>query len=282
MTEHEPPTGSTPGRGLRYELIGCALHGHRLVGVGAAELRELDAPLARESRGLRWHRCLRCDAWIPLPPPRQPTAATLPEPGDIELPARGKVLRDRYVLRLIALDRLAHFLLLGALAIGVFVFARKRTELSGLFYRILDAAQNGVGGASGTAGRGLVGELSKAFQARSSTLVLIGLALAAYAVLEGVEAVGLWLARRWAEYLTFVATAVLLIPEVYELVDKVSTTKIITLIINLAVVAYLLVAKRLFGLRGGGRVEEELRARDSGWPALARVLPGGAPGSPVS
>ena len=278
MTEHEIPTGAKPGRGLRYELIGCALHGHRLVGVGVAVVRGQDAPLARETDGLRWHRCLRCDAWVPLHPPREPGAPTLPGPGEIELPVRGKVLRDRYVLRLIALDRLLHFLLLGALAVGVFVFAHKRDALSGEFYRILDAVQNGVGGASGTAGRGLLGELSKAFEARSATLLLIGLAVAAYAVLEGVEAIGLWLAKRWAEYLTFVATAVLLIPEVYELTGKVSATKIVTLVINLAVVVYLLVAKRLFGLRGGGRVEEELRERDSGWPALARVLPGGVPG----
>ena len=279
MTEHrhEPPTGATPGRGLRYELIGCALHGHRLVGVDAEQVRAEDAPLARERDGLRWHRCLRCDAWVPLHPPAQPAASTLPRPEDIELPIRGKVLRDRYVLRLIALDRLLHFVLLGALAVGVFVFAHKRDALSGEFYRILDAVQNGVGGAGGTAGRGLLGELSKAFQARSGTLDLIGLALAAYAILEGIEAIGLWLARRWAEYLTFVATAVLLIPEVYELTSKVSALKIITLLINLAIVVYLLFAKRLFGLRGGGKVEAELRARDSGWPALARVLPGGAP-----
>jgi uncharacterized membrane protein (DUF2068 family) len=230
--------------------------------------------VAREHSGLRWHRCLRCDAWLPVHPPTHPAAPTLPQRHRIELPLRGKPLRDRYVLRLIALDRVVHFVLLGALAVAVFVFAHKRDALSGEFYRVLDAVQNGVGGASGTAGRGLLAELSKAFAARSSTLTLIGAALAAYAILEGVEAVGLWLARRWAEYLTFVATAVLLIPEVYELTDKVSATKIITLLINLAIVVYLLFAKRLFGLRGGGRAEESLRERDTGWEALDRVLPG--------
>jgi uncharacterized membrane protein (DUF2068 family) len=99
--------------------------------------------------------------------------------------------------------------------------------------------------------------------------------VAAYAVLEGVEAVGLWLAKRWAEYLTFVATTVLLVPELYELAHRVSALKIVTLVINLAVVAYLLYAKRLFGLRGGGRAEDAARERDTGWPALRRFLPGG-------
>jgi uncharacterized membrane protein (DUF2068 family) len=99
------------------------------------------------------------------------------------------------------------------------------------------------------------------------------LALAGYAVLEGIEAVGLWFAARWAEYLTFIATTLLLIPEVYELTGRITITKIITLVINLAVVGYLLFAKRLFGLRGGGRAERAERAEDTGWEALERTAP---------
>ena len=79
--------------------------------------------------------------------------------------------------------------------------------------------------------------------------------------------------KRWAEYLTFVATAVLLLPEVYELTHRVSALKLLTLLINLAVVVYLLFAKRLFGLRGGARADEAERERDSGWEALERTLP---------
>jgi hypothetical protein len=67
---------------------------------------------------------------------------------------------------------------------------------------------------------------------------------------------------------------VLLIPEIYELSHRVTVFKILTLVINLAVVIYLLLAKRLFGLRGGGRTEEAVRAADTGWPALERVVPG--------
>jgi hypothetical protein len=36
---------------------------------------------------------------------------------------------------------------------------------------------------------------------------------------------------------------------------------------------YLLFAKRLFGLRGGGRAVAEEYARDSGWEALRRDAP---------
>src|SRR4051794_1224585 len=114
---------------------------------------------------------------------------------------------------------------------------------------------------------------SAAFEAKASTVWVVGLVLAGYAVLELLEAVGLWRGRRWAEYLTFIATALLLIPEVYELSETISPTKILTMLINLAVLAYLLFAKRLFGPRGGGTAEAAEYRRDSGWPALERTLP---------
>ena len=74
-------------------------------------------------------------------------------------------------------------------------------------------------------------------------------------------------------YLTFIVTASLLPLEVYELSQRVSVLKMITIVINLAVVAYLLFAKRLFGLRGGAEAEEELRRRDVGIEALLRTTP---------
>ena len=46
--------------------------------------------------------------------------------------------------------------------------------------------------------------------------------IAAYSVLEGVEAVGLWLGKRWAEYLTFVSTIVLVPYEIHELTKSVT------------------------------------------------------------
>jgi uncharacterized membrane protein (DUF2068 family) len=98
-------------------------------------------------------------------------------------------------------------------------------------------------------------------------------AAAAYAVLEGAEAFGLWWGRRWAEYLTFLATILLLPLEVYELTEKVSVLKIFTLVLNLAIAVYLLLAKRLFGLRGGGTYEAAEKAHDMGWAAVERHSP---------
>jgi len=45
-----------------------------------------------------------------------------------------------------------------------------------------------------------------------------------------------------------------------------------------AIVLYLLLAKRLFGLRGGHKAEDERRRTMSGWGAVDRVTP--AAGSP--
>jgi len=276
MTGAELPGTAKPRRFVprfHYELIVCGFRGHELIGADAAELRSEDAIVAREAGGLRWYRCLRCDSWLPLPPPTQPVRPYPPAREEIELPLRGRPLRDKIVLRLIAIDRALHFLVLAAVAAAIFVFAAKQAELRGPAYRVLADIQSGLGG-QGPARHGLLYDVHRLFSINTGTLTKIGLIVAAYAVLEGVEAVGLWYQRRWAEYLTFVATTVFLPLEVYELTHRLSALKVITLLVNVAVVAYLLFAKRLFGLRGGSAADEAERARDVGWPALERTTPG--------
>jgi len=65
-----------------------------------------------------------------------------------------------------------------------------------------------------------------------------------YAGLFLVEGIGLWMERRWAEYLTIVATSSLVPFEVYELVRHVTWPRAVTLAINLLVVGYLVVKVR--------------------------------------
>ena len=86
-----------------------------------------------------------------------------------------------------------------------------------------------------------------------------------------------WPASCWA------AWSIAFLPlEVYELIKSLSPLKFIALGVNLAIVAYLLYAKRLFGIRGGGAAEEALRERDVGWQALERTAPTGAKLAPAS
>jgi uncharacterized membrane protein (DUF2068 family) len=258
---------------LAWELVGCAANGHEVVGTDARTLDGADSTLVQERDGLRWHRCLRCDSWLPMPPPRQPTRDTVPQRAEIDVPLRGRPLRDRYVLRAIAIDRVIHFLLIGALAVGVFVFLGDRAQLRGSWTRILNRLQGAVGGPLADSPHGLLNEVDHLFTVSSTTLLLYGLAFAAYAVINLVEAVGLWYARRWAEYLTLIEVVALVPYEIYELTKRLSVLKIITLLINLAVVVYLLYAHRLLGVRGGARAEEAERERDTGWPALDRAYP---------
>jgi hypothetical protein len=251
----------------RYELISCALLGHVLVGTDVRTITPQDGLIVREFDSLRWHRCLRCDSWFPRQPPTAPTRDTIPPRDEITVPLRGPALRDRYVLRLIAAERAIHVL--------VFLIIGHRATLKRDYVAIV----NGLFGSSGgpDARKGLLGDFRHLLIISPTHLYEIGFLLVAYATLEAVEMVGLWFAKRWAEYLTFVATTLFVPLEVDELVTSVSTLKLILLIVNLAVVLYLLLGKRLFGLRGGHAVDEARRRAGGGWEAIDR----GPPSPPV-
>jgi uncharacterized membrane protein (DUF2068 family) len=258
---------------FHYELFVCGARGHELLGTDAASLRPEDDFFARSNGGLRWYRCLRCDSWLPLPPPKKPRREFPPDEDEIELPLRGRALRDRIVLRVIAIDRAIHFLVLAGLAVLIFAFASHRTQLQ-KFVNRLDAAFYGSSGGKPQHAHGILHDLERLVTLDVTTLRLIGYAAVAYALLEGAEAVGLWFQRRWAEYLTLVATALFLPFELWELSNSISVLKVIALVANIAILLYLLFAKRLFGLRGGAAAEHAARERDSGWDAFHQLTPG--------
>jgi hypothetical protein len=269
----EPPRRFVPR--FHWELLVCGLAGHELVGLDARTLRPQDAIVARTVDGVRWHRCLRCDSWLPLPPP-DAAAATRDVPPDreaIELPLRGKPLRDKIVLRLIAVNRAAHFVGLALLGIAILLFSANRADLRDVVLRVVAdvTGESANGGASH--GGGLTHRVDELFSLRSGRLHVYASIALVYAFVEGVEAVGLWYAKRWAEYLTLIVTASLLPVEVYELSEHATPFKVIAFLLNIAVVAYLLYAKRLFGLRGGAAADEALKERDVGWPALEAGAP---------
>jgi len=70
-------------------------------------------------------------------------------------------------------------------------------------------------------------------------VVAFGALAVGYGVLEGVEGYGLFRRRRWAEYLTVVATSLLFVPEIWELVKKPTPLKGGGLVVNALIVAYL-------------------------------------------
>ena len=141
---------------------------------------------ARDGRH-RWHRCLRCDSWLPFADPTDPRRAIRPSADEIELPLRGKPLRDKIVLRAIAVDRALHFLILAALAVGVFLVAGNEVDLRDKFYAVLGALHGGLGGPTDGSDGSFVHRIDDFLNLPADKLKLIAAALAAYALLQALE-----------------------------------------------------------------------------------------------
>ncbi len=73
-----------------------------------------------------------------------------------------------------------------------------------------------------------------------------------FGTLHLVEGVGLWLSKAWAEHLCVVSTSALLPLEIHEIVAEFHLVKILTLLVNLAVVVYLVRRVRRRRARGAG------------------------------
>ena len=191
-------------------------------------------------------RCLRCGSFVPGAPHGSGPAEDAP------IVLRGRGLRDAFILRLLAVERFVRGLLLVALAYGVYRFNGSRDALQQVFDTYLPllrpvADRLGID----LENAGPVRLIEDALQARNSTLVLVAVGVLAYGVLQLGEGTGLWLMKRWGEYLAVVGTGAFIPLEVYEIVEKVTWLRIAAMIVNVFAVIYLVWTKRLFGLRGG-------------------------------
>src|SRR5882762_7783461 len=65
-----------------------------------------------------------------------------------------------------------------------------------------------------------------------------------YSALFLTEGIGLALRKRWAEYFTIISTASLLPLEVYEIAKRADAARIVVLLANIAIVAYLVIEVR--------------------------------------
>jgi uncharacterized membrane protein (DUF2068 family) len=80
----------------------------------------------------------------------------------------------------------------------------------------------------------------------------LGIVSFIYAGLFVTEGVGLWMLKRWAEWFTVIITSSLVPFEAYEIVQRPTAVRILVLLINIAVVVYLLwrIAKEPQGRSG--------------------------------
>jgi len=229
------------------------MRGHFTPAARVAHLRPEDRELGLDTDDdRRLARCLRCDVWVECEPPRDGTAdhEVIPPLSAMALPRRGKPLQEAILLRLIAIDRAVHSVVFGLLAIVLFLIDTKLFDLQRWAQNVYDRLHGADVGPRASHDV-LTDQLRKIGDLDRHTLTLLGVTAAAYCVLEGAEAIGLWLERRWAEYLTAVATAGFLPFEIHELLDHVTVLRLGALVINVAILVYLVYAKHLFGVRGG-------------------------------
>jgi uncharacterized membrane protein (DUF2068 family) len=224
-----------------FALRSCGLRGHATFAPDEPNLRErlkADTPA-----GEAW-RCLRCETFVVGPPHHSGPANTAPE-----IP-RGRFLRDRTLMRALAIERAFRCVIFLLVAVGVLEVRGSRERLQHALDRdlpLLKPLANQIGWDPENSK--LVRHIAHAFELSSSTLQWIAVGLAAYAL---IEAVGLWLMKRWGEYFAVIATSVFLPLEIYELTEKITAMRLIALLVNIVAVIWLLWSKRLFGLNGGG------------------------------
>jgi uncharacterized membrane protein (DUF2068 family) len=236
---------------MDWNLRSCGRHGHVTYAPTEDVLR---ARLhARTPLGEAW-RCLRCGDYVLGPPRGSGPAEDAPEV------MRGRALRDAVILRLLAVERGVRALLILAAAYGVWRFRAHHDAIQQAFNEdlpllrpIADKLHYSLDDSS------IVHTIRSVIEASKGTLAAVAIGLLVYGILQLIEATGLWLLKRWGEYFAVVATSLGLPIEIYELIEKVTVFRVGALIINIAAVVYLLLTKRLFGLRGGKHAYEAER-----------------------
>ncbi len=148
----------------------------------------------------------------------------------------GDPSRTRLVLRLIAIERCVRGVLL--LVAGAYLLFHLSTDFGQLAERVIrsidiDPRQHFF--------RRVVASLHRL---HAHQLRIVGLAALGYGGLELIEGVGLWLDQLWAEYLTVIATSLLIPFELYELAVHPTLWKAGGIFVNVLIVSYLAWALR--------------------------------------
>lgn len=253
--DHRGPGYERLGWWRRPETLVCGIRGHVVPAAEAKQtLPDHAAIVTWTSDGRRLGRCLRCDSWLEAPTEEGEVEVLAPL-EHLELPRRGEPLREAVVLRIIAVERAVHAVVFGLAAIGLWLLEADLPGLKSAARQLTRSATQTVAGPGQVASRDIITrQLTRLSNLQQHTLLVLTITATVYAVVEGTEAVGLWLERRWAEYLTALATAGLLPFEIRELVRRLTVVRGGALVINLAVLGWLVWRKHLFGI-GRRRVE---------------------------
>lgn len=135
------------------------------------------------------------------------------------------------MLKLIALFRWSKALALIAAALGTLRLLHPGTaqRLAHWIMQFPMAAQH----------RFVSEAIAKVLHLDTTRVAWIVAGLLAYAALFAVEGFGLWFEKRWGEWLTIVATTSFIPFEIYELMKRATAMRAAFLVVNVAIVIYL-------------------------------------------
>lgn len=234
---------------MEWNLRSCSRHGHVTYAPNEPDFRarlEATTPL-----GDAW-RCLRCGTYVLGEPHGAGPAQNAP------VLLRGKALRAAFILRALAVERWARGLILVLLGVAVVKLKSTQVSLKELFEKDLTSLKPFFRQIHfDVSDSATIHGITKALNAKPTTLNLIAFGLLMYGLLQIVEGVGLWSLKRWGEYVAVVGTTLFIPLEVYEVVEGATWLKIGALVVNCVAVAYLVLSKRLFGVRGGQPAYEQ-------------------------
>jgi uncharacterized membrane protein (DUF2068 family) len=258
LSDAEPATSDVVAstlskREAKWVLRRCGSRGHVIATIDDSLQQQLSATTGT---GQLLRRCIRCGDLVPLDNSAialEIGSAQQPAKwGEVPLPLRGSHGRKFALLRVLSVERVIRALGLLLAAAAAFDLAANHDIALAKFQQIVAAAgplaqQLGID----LEHFHLLTKAESALALSDNIYVYVGSGLTLYALLQLVEAFGLWRGRRWAEYLTVVATTLFVPLELYELINHPTVFKGVLLFLNLVAVGYLLWKGRLFGIRGG-------------------------------
>lgn len=233
---------------IDWSLISCGMRGHITYRPDEGEYAE--RLRATTVAGEAW-RCLRCGAYVAEAPVGHGPADLAPTP------TRGRALRQLIILRLLAVLRGIEGTLWLLAGITAWFASHRVSEFLAALKQAVPALEPVTHTIGWDIDRSWLSRVVDRWSDVSpDTVILLGTVIAALGAVKWAEAVGLWMGKRWGEYLAAVATSAFIPLEIYELIEHVSVFKIVLMLINVAAVVWLVVAKRLFGVRGGLAAQE--------------------------
>ena len=258
---------------MNWNLLMCAVRPH--VSYAPTEPAVRARLRAETPAGEAW-RCLRCGTFVPGPPAASGPAAGAPRVR------RDDELRSALILRAFAVERFLRGILFAFIAYAIWRFKYSRLSVEHAFNREYPEVRSLLHELGYNIDRsGLVGLIRHTFTLDQRTLTWLAIGAAAYTVVEFLEAIALWGLHRWGEWFAFVVTSAGIPYEIYELAAKVTALRLTAFLVNVALVVYLVLSKRLLGVRGGKvAYEARLRSESIMQAAIEAAAAAAAPAGP--